>query len=91
MKSFFTILIVLVVMGYAAMLMGIFGAIVYVLGVAAAIIALLIALYDRQQRIEEKLDKLLAVRKDREEGSVEEDNLVCEEELLICEAPEDGE
>ena len=91
MKSFFTILIVLVVMGYAAMLMGIFGAIVYVLGVAAAIIALLIALYDRQQRIEEKLDKLLAVREDREEGSVEEDNLVCEEELLICEEPEDTE
>ena len=91
MKSFFTILIVLVVMGYAAMLMGIFGAIVYVLGVAAAIIALLIALYDRQQRIEEKLDKLLAVRKDREEGSVEGDNLVCEEELLICEEPEDTE
>ena len=85
MKSFFTILIVLVVMGYAAMLMGIFGAMVYVLGVAAAIIALLIALYDRQQRIEEKLDKLLAVREDEGKESVGEEIPAGGEE------PEDGD
>ena len=91
MKTFFTIFVLLGVLGFAALNLSVIGAIVYVLGVAAAIIALLIALYDRQQRIEEKLDKLLAVREDGEEESVEEDNFVCKEEILICEEPEDTE
>ena len=91
MKTFFTIFVLLGVLGFAALNLSVIGAIVYVLGVAAAIIALLIALYDRQQRIEEKLNKLLAVREDGEEDSVEEDNFVCEEEILICEEPEDTE
>ena len=91
MKSFFTVLVLLGVLGFAALNLSVVGTMVYVLGIVAAIIALLLAVQERQQRIEEKLDKLLAVRKDREEGSVEEDNLVCEEELLICEEPEDTE
>ena len=73
MKTFFTIFVLLGVLGFAALNLSVIGAIVYVLGVAAAIIALLIALYDRQQRIEEKLDKLLAVREDEGKESVGEE------------------
>ena len=73
MKNFFAIFVLLGVLGFAALNLSVIGAIVYVLGVAAAIIALLIALYDRQQRIEEKLDKLLVVREDEGKESVGEE------------------
>ena len=85
MKTFFTIFVLLGVLGFAALNLSVIGAIVYVLGVAAAIIALLIALYDRQQRIEEKLDKLLAVREDEGKESVGEEIPAGGEE------PEDGD
>lgn len=85
MKTFFTIFVLLGVLGFAALNLSVIGAMVYVLGVAAAIIALLIALYDRQQRIEEKLDKLLVVREDEGKESVGEEIPAGGEE------PEDGD
>lgn len=85
MKNFFTVLILLGVLGFAALNLSVVGTMVYVLGVVAAIIALLLAVQERQQRIEEKLDKLLVVREDEGKESVGEEIPAGGEE------PEDGD
>ena len=61
MKTFFVILVLLAVLGFAAMMLGTVGFILFVLGVAATMIALLVVQYDQGQRIEEKLDRMLAI------------------------------
>ena len=72
MKTFFVILVLLLIIGYGAMMLGVIGVILFAVGVVAAIIAMLIVQHDRQERIEAKLDKLLAARENGGEALGEE-------------------
>ena len=65
MKTFFVIFVLLLVAGYGAMMLGVIGIVLFAAGVLAAVMALQINQYFLQERIEKKLDRLLA---DREGG-----------------------
>ena len=90
MKNFFTVLILLGVLGFAALNLSVVGTMVYVLGIVAAIIALLLAVQERQQRIEEKLDRLLAACAGEEALAGEEAPRRLEDLPLCKEMLEDG-
>ena len=65
MKTFFVILVLLLIIGYGAMMLGVIGVILFTVGVVAAVMTLQINQYFLQERIEKKLDRLLS---DREGG-----------------------
>ena len=84
MKTFFVILVLLLIIGYGAMMLGVIGVILFTVGVVAAIIAMLIVQNDRQERIEAKLDKLLAARENGGEALGEEKPSEGLKELPLC-------
>ena len=60
MKTFFILFVLLLVGGFAAMGMGIIGVVLFVAGLVAVVMTLQINQYFLQERIEKKLDRLLA-------------------------------
>ena len=72
MKTFFVIFVLLLVVGYGAMMLGVIGIVLLAAGVLAAVIALQINQYFLQERIEKKRDRLLADREGGEAAPAEE-------------------
>ena len=73
MKTFFIIFVLLLVGGFAAMGMGVIGAVLFAAGLVAAVIALQITQYFQQERIEKKLDRLLADCENGETAAFDEE------------------